>query len=77
MGQHWPHFHLFSIYSNKQYNFLQQINVKNVQMSIEYIAPGFKPMTTCLLYDCDCKFTIQIPPVTTFWAMPLPLTSFY
>ena len=30
MGQPRPLFYLFFVFSNKQYNFLQQINVKNV-----------------------------------------------
>ena len=30
---------------NQTIQFFQQINVKNVQMSIQYTAPGFKPMT--------------------------------
>ena len=32
----------FRSFSNKQYNFLQQINVKNV-MSIQYPVPRFEP----------------------------------
>ena len=31
MSQPRPLFRLFSVFSNKQYNFLQQLNVKNVQ----------------------------------------------
>ena len=44
-----PLFRLFSLFSNKQCNFLQQINVKN--LSIQYTAPGFKPTTswTCVV----------------------------
>ena len=42
-------FRLFSVFPNKQYNshnkFLQQINAKNLQMSIQYTALGFEPMT--------------------------------
>ena len=37
-------FRLFSVFSNKQYNILQQINVKNV-ISIQFTAPGFEPTT--------------------------------
>ena len=39
MGHSQPLFRLFSVFSNKQ------INVKNVQMSILYTAPGFEPTT--------------------------------
>ena len=45
MGQPQSYFRLFLFFSNKQYIFLQQINVKYVQMSIQYTAPGFEPTT--------------------------------
>ena len=44
MGQHWPLFCLFSVFSIKN-TILQQINMKNV-MSIQYTAPGFEPTTS-------------------------------
>ena len=43
MSQPKPLFRLFTVSSNKQCNF--DINVKNVQLSIQYTAPGFKPTT--------------------------------
>ena len=44
MGQHWPLFHLFSVFSNKQYNFYNKSMWKNV-MSIQYPVLGFELMT--------------------------------
>ena len=47
MGQPWPLFHLFSVFSNKQYNFY---NKSMWKMSIQYMVPGFEPTTfgTCV-----------------------------
>ena len=42
MGQTRPLFLLFLVFSSKQYNFLQQINVK---ISIQYTALEFEPTT--------------------------------
>ena len=39
-----PLFRLFSVFFKQTIQFLQQMNVKNV-MSIQYLAPGFKPTT--------------------------------
>ena len=44
MGQPRPLFRLFQSFQTNN-TFFQQINVKNVQMSIQFTAPGFKPMT--------------------------------
>ena len=35
---------IFSLFQ-QTIQFLQQINVKNVQVSIQYMAPGFEPTT--------------------------------
>ena len=40
-----PFFVYFGSFSNKQYIFLQQINVKNF-MTIQYMALGFEPTTS-------------------------------
>ena len=45
MGQPQPLFRLFLVFSNKQYNFYNKSMWKNVQMSIQYLAPGFEPTT--------------------------------
>ena len=45
MGQLWPLFCFISVFSNKQYNFYNKSMWKNVQTSIQYMAPGFKPTT--------------------------------
>ena len=42
MGLPRPIFRLFSVFSNKQYNFYNKLMWKNV-MSIQYTAPGFEP----------------------------------
>ena len=55
MGQPRPLFHLFLVFSNKQYNFLQQINVKKCQ-----VHPGFEPTT----------FERESPPITTRPGLP-------
>ena len=44
-GQPQPLFCLFSVFSNKQYNFYNKSMWKNVQMSIQYTGPVFKPTT--------------------------------
>ena len=44
MGQPRPLFRLFSVFSNKQYNFYNK-SVWIKVMSIQYPAPGFEPMT--------------------------------
>ena len=45
LGQPRPLFHLFLVFSNKHhYNFYNRSMWKNV-MSIQYMAPGFKPPT--------------------------------
>ena len=48
MGQPQSLFRLFSVFSNKQYNF--KINVKNVQMPIKYTKSWLEPTTLCA---CD------------------------
>ena len=45
-GQPRPLFCLFSVISSKQYNFLQQINEKNV-MSIQYTVQDSNPWRSC------------------------------
>ena len=42
MGQPWPLFRLFSVFSNKQYNFY---NNNLWKMSIQYMVLGFEPTT--------------------------------
>ena len=41
----WANPGLCLVLSNKQYNFTLNRYVKNVQMSIQYIAPGLEPTT--------------------------------
>ena len=41
-----PLFRLFSVFSNKQYKFYNKSMLKNVQVSIQYTAPGFEPTTS-------------------------------
>ena len=58
-----PLFYLFSVFSNKQImQYLQQINVKNVQMSIQYTVPGFEPQ---LLQHKSSPITTrpELPPM--------------
>ena len=43
VGQPWPLFHLFLVFSSKQYNFY---NKSMWKMSIQYMVPGFKPTTS-------------------------------
>ena len=43
MRQPRPLFHLFSVFSDKQYNFYKKLIQK---MSIQYMALGFEPMTS-------------------------------
>ena len=45
MGQPRPLFCLFSVFSIKQYNFYNRSIWKNVQVTIQYTAPGFEPTT--------------------------------
>ena len=45
MGQPQPLFCFFLIFSNKQYNFYNKSMWKNVQVSNQYMAPGFEPTT--------------------------------
>ena len=45
MGQHLPLFRLFSVFSNKRYNFYNKSMWKNVQTSKQYMSQGFEPMT--------------------------------
>ena len=45
MGQPRALFRLFFGLFKQTKQFFQQINVKNVQVSIQYMAPGFKPTT--------------------------------
>ena len=50
----WPLFRLFLVVSNKQYNF---DNKSMWKMSIQYMAPGFEPMTSWTWADCK----LQLP----------------
>ena len=43
MGQPRSLFGLFSVFSNKKYNFYNKSMWKNVQVFIQYTVPGFKP----------------------------------
>ena len=44
-GQIPASFHLFLVFSNKQYNFYYKSMCKNLQMSIQYTVQGFEPTT--------------------------------
>ena len=57
MGQPWPLFRLFFIFSNKQYNFY---NKSIWKMSIQYTAQGFEPTT----------FRHELSPITTRTGLP-------
>ena len=52
-----PFYHLFSVFSNKHYNFY---NKHMWKMSIQYTLLGFKPTT----------FSIESPPITTRPGLP-------
>ena len=58
MGQPWPLFHLFPVFSNKHYNFLQQIYVKKCSSSIWCQDSNPRPL------ECES------PPITTRPGLP-------
>ena len=88
IGQPGLFFHLFSVFSNKQYSFLNNKSMRKNVMSIQYPAPGFErespPITTrpglppnsylllIHLFNFDTEHNFQKEPV-----QPNQLTNFH
>ena len=68
MGQPRPLFRLCTVFSNKQYNFRNKSIWKNVQKSIQCMAPGFE--STTLEHELSTITTRPGAPPTTYLLFP-------